>query len=130
SGLQDLRIALSREGLVQQLALTQLTEAETAQLASSLLGNEALDEPVARWLWMVAEGNPFYTEQMVRDAVERSGAHKLVPGPDTSAVPAGVRDLVGQRLARLNPATQAVLREASILGQTFSFDDLQGITER
>jgi eukaryotic-like serine/threonine-protein kinase len=129
-GLHDLRVALSREGLAQQMALTQLNEAETAQLASSLLGNASVSQPVARWLWTVAEGNPFYTEQVVRDAVERTGADELLPGPESSAVPAGVRDLVGQRLARLSLTAQAVLRDASILGQTFSFSDLQGVTGR
>jgi transcriptional regulator with XRE-family HTH domain/tetratricopeptide (TPR) repeat protein len=127
-GLEGLRIALSREGLVQHLMLTQLTEAETAELASSLFGHAALTEPVARWLWTVTEGNPFYTEQVVRDAVERAGERGLLPGSNDSAVPAGVRDLVGQRITRLSSSAQVVLHEASILGQTFTFTDLQGMT--
>jgi tetratricopeptide (TPR) repeat protein len=41
-----------------------------------------------------------------------------------------VRSAIGERIARLSPTTQEILHEASILGQQFSFEDLQGVGGR
>jgi len=44
-------------------------------------------------------------------------------------VPESIRSAVGQRFGRLSKETQDVLRYASVLGQTFFFDDLLALME-
>jgi predicted ATPase len=46
-----------------------------------------------------SEGNPFFAEELVADA-----------GNETSELPRGLRDLLLQRVGRLDPATQGLLR--------------------
>jgi eukaryotic-like serine/threonine-protein kinase len=128
--LELLRISLTRESLLDHVVLEPLDWLETRQLASALLGDATIADAVARRLWSVAEGNPFYTEQVVRDAVEQGILDRFATEPDSWRVPTGVRDLVNQRLSRLDSGVQSALREASVLGQTFTFEDLQGMTSR
>jgi tetratricopeptide (TPR) repeat protein len=49
---------------------------------------------------------------------------------DEIEVPETIRSVVGQRLGRLGEPTRAVLAEASVLGQTFAFEDLVAVSER
>jgi len=43
-------------------------------------------------------------------------------------LPQNVRDVVWRRIRRLDPDTQTLLRQASVLGPTFRFDDLQAMS--
>jgi predicted ATPase len=49
---------------------------------------------------------------------------------DVIQVPESVRSVIGQRLSRLDEEAQEILREASVLGQTFPFDDLLAMGDR
>jgi hypothetical protein len=51
------------------------------------------------------------------------------PSASAFEAPEGIRSVIGQRLARLTPLTQDVLREASVLGLLFVFGELQRMGE-
>ena len=81
------------------------------------------------------EGNPFFTQQLVRFLVERGDVYKengrWIQRPlRRIEVPESVRSVIGQRLERLEEGTQEVLREASVLGPTFLFDALVRVSGR
>ena len=76
---------LSREHVVERIALEGLEEAEAAELVG--------DAELARRLHGRTAGNPFFIEEMLRSLEE---APDEPPG-----VPEGVKDLVSRRLARL-----------------------------
>ena len=79
------------------------------------------------------EGNPFFVQQVLRVLVERGDVYredgrwerKEIVEVD---VPESVRSVIGQRVSRLSEPAQAILQEASVLGQAFTFDDLQALT--
>ena len=76
------------------------------------------------------DGNPFFVTEVLRHLVE-TGALVQVDGvwvgtvaPGEAGLPEGVRDVVGQRLSRLSPETNDLLRTAAVFGR--EFDDRPG----
>lgn len=43
-------------------------------------------------------------------------------------VPKSIRSVIGQRLSRLSVDAQEMLRAASVLGHTFTFDDVSAVS--
>lgn len=110
-----------------------LTRAEIEALVTSMLGEAVDTDRVAAHLHEVSEGNPLFIAEAIRALVE-SGA--VVPTPAGAeggslpftvaepgaplSLPASLKEVVDQRVARLTPAHQQQLRVASVLGRTFS----------
>jgi len=120
---------LSREDLAERIAVRRLGEEGTAQLLASALDREEISEEFAELLYQRTEGNPFFLQQVLRVLVERGDVFQRDGGWTRKAiaeieVPESIRSVVGQRLSRLSEEAQDILREASVLGQTFLFDDL------
>ena len=74
------------------------------------------------------DGNPFFVTEVLRHLVE-TGALVQVDGvwvgtvaPGEAGLPEGVRDVVGQRLSRLSPETNDLLRTAAVFGREFEVD--------
>ncbi|MCA2220671.1 BTAD domain-containing putative transcriptional regulator [Nonomuraea aurantiaca] len=64
-------------------------------------------------------GNPFYLTELL-----------LLPQSERDLVPAGARDVIDRRLARLPAATQDLLRAAAVAGREVTVDLLAALTER
>ena len=105
---------LARSPRTERLALAPLDRAEVITLAGAILGappaGDMIDALVAR-----AEGNPFFTEEL------------LAAWPTRGEVPGTVREVVITRLARLSTAAQQLARLASVVGRTVPHDLLAGI---
>jgi predicted ATPase len=125
---------LSRQDLVKRIAVRRLDGTGTAALVGAALGEEEITEEFAELLHERTEGNPFFVQQVVRVLAEkgdlyREDGHWTRKAIGEIEVPESIRSVVGQRLARLAEETQETLREASVLGQRFQFDDLLGMTD-
>jgi DNA-binding SARP family transcriptional activator len=119
-GLADVIVDLRREGLMTQLDVGGLSEAETAELVRIRAG-EAPSHLLARELHAATEGNPFFIEETVRHLV---GAGVRVGAATASdlhrfGLPEGVKETIALRLARLEPETVDWLRMASVMGRDF-----------
>jgi predicted ATPase/class 3 adenylate cyclase len=123
--LQD----LSRDQLVEQIELQQLSKAGIAALLAVTLGEGEVSGAVTDTIYGPTQGNAFFAQEILRALVER-GDIALVNGcwqPRAGAdiiVPQSVRAAVLERVGRLSPKAQETLGLASVLGQTFRFDDL------
>jgi tetratricopeptide (TPR) repeat protein len=120
---------LNREGLVTCVDIKRLPEDGTAALVSVTMGGAIVSDEFARVLHRRTEGNPYFIEQVLRVLIEqgdiyRQGGQWTRRSLEEIEVPESVRSVVGHRLARLREDHQEVLRRASVLGQTFTFDDL------
>jgi class 3 adenylate cyclase/tetratricopeptide (TPR) repeat protein len=120
---------LNRQGLIERIAVRRLDGAGTAELMGAALGEEEITEELAALLYERTEGNPFFVQQVMRVLVEKGDLYRENGRWARKAigeieVPESIRSVVGQRLARLADETQETLREASVLGQRFRFDDL------
>jgi class 3 adenylate cyclase len=99
---------------VEQLPMAGLSAAEVAELLSQSAGQE-LDSDgrrLAARLHAETEGNPFFVGEVLRSLRETG----------TTAVPEGVRDVVGRRLGRLSAQTGQMLSVAAVLGRDFDVE--------
>lgn len=126
---------LNREELVTRVDIKRLPEEGTAALVSATIGGTEISDDFAQLVHRRTEGNPYFVEQVMRVLIERGdifhqdgrwGRRAI----EEIEVPESVRSVIGNRLSRLQEDHQEVLRQASVLGQTFSFDDLLGMADR
>lgn len=124
---------LSREELVDTVRLRRLESDETSKLIAATLGDRSAAPELVSVIQGRAEGNPFFTQQLVKFLVER-GDLRQADGRWTGssvaggAIPDSVRSVIEQRMARLGKGTQELLKEASVLGQTFRFRILEKLS--
>jgi DNA-binding SARP family transcriptional activator len=103
---------LRRAGPLLHLAMTGLDDDAVAVL----LARHGVDVAAAPRYRERTGGNPFFLEELLRDERERDAA---ADGP-----PAGVREVVERRLARLTDTAREVLALAATVGLRF---DLRGL---
>jgi class 3 adenylate cyclase len=126
---------LTREELVERIAVRRLEESGTSELIGTTLGERNLSNQLVGLIYQRTEGNPFFVQQLLRFLVERGDVyqehgHWAQRALEKLEVPESVRSVIGQRLARLRETTQEILQDASVLGQTFRFDALSQLGDR
>lgn len=128
-GLVELRQELSRERLVQELPLKPLGPAETGELLSEVLGLSApVSDAVLARIFQYGEGNPFFTEEVVREIVEAADTPVVHLDPAVLShviIPATIRETILVRLNHLTPEARGMLAAAAVLGTTFDLETLQ-----
>ena len=134
AALADLRQAAP----VTRLVLRGLDEAGVRELVGSAGGRTLAAPGVAFADLVCAEtaGNPLFVGEVLRHLAER-GDLELVDGRWTSerdltiiGIPEGVTEVIGRRLSRLEPATEAVLRTAAVIGLEFEVRLLAAVLDR
>ncbi|MGW2047358.1 BTAD domain-containing putative transcriptional regulator [Streptomyces sp. NPDC001858] len=108
--------ALARAEMTR-VELTGLSVAETGALASAMLRRE-VSAATAEELRYRTGGNPFYLRELIKelDGEERPSRARTAP------VPAPVREVVLQRVARLGPTAAELLSVASVAGRSLAID--------
>jgi tetratricopeptide (TPR) repeat protein len=132
--LEATLLDLTRDGLVQRIAVPRLDREGTRALVASTMGEQDISNEFTDLVYWRTEGNPFFVQQVLRMLVERGDVYredgrwerKEIAEID---VPESIRSVVGQRFERLSVETQGILREAAVLGQVFYFDDLLAMAE-
>ncbi|GAA0282520.1 BTAD domain-containing putative transcriptional regulator [Cryptosporangium japonicum] len=103
----------------------------TADDVAEFLGAHHVDAPpeLVRVLHDRTGGNPFYLGELLRLlSSENPGALNGTEAAQ-SAVPAGVREVIDRRVARLPQDTQALLRAAAVGGRDIEVDVLETVLE-
>jgi class 3 adenylate cyclase/tetratricopeptide (TPR) repeat protein len=135
--LAEMLADLRRGGDAERITLHGLDLEEVGDFVATAAGHELDDngERLVRMLHDETEGNPFFMGQVLRHLVE-SGAiverdGRWIPGapPDEIGIPEGVREVVGRRLARLQPVTNEVLAAAAVIGRDFDRDVLTSVVD-
>jgi tetratricopeptide (TPR) repeat protein/transcriptional regulator with XRE-family HTH domain len=126
---------LQRAELAERIPVRRLDLPETGALVEATLGESDVSGALTQLLYDRTEGNPFFLHQVVRSlveqgAIDRQDGRWTRTGSKELEVPESIRSVIGHRLARLAAETQEVLHHASVLGQTFAFDDLQALSGR
>jgi DNA-binding SARP family transcriptional activator len=103
--LADLR----REGPLVHIELAGLDEDAVAAVMARRTGDD--DRRTARRLRARSGGNPFFLDALLRDAEETGGVPEMPP--------AGLREVVAGRLARLGEPTRRALDLAAVCGLEF-----------
>jgi len=131
--LRNLRRRLQRENLVSHVALRRL-----AAMAVEAIVGEAFDalttpEVWTRWLFERSEGNPFFLEELIRDAVESGAVARTASGlrwadSGRDALPGSVRDAVGGRVARLTPLARSLAEIGAVVGPAFDVEIVREVS--
>jgi predicted ATPase/tetratricopeptide (TPR) repeat protein len=124
SEVADLMSEIGKLG--QRWNLTGLSEREVATLIEEQAG-AAPSAAVATAVYQATEGNPFFVHEMTV-LLEEQDSLTANRAPSRLAVPAGVRDAISRRLARLPEVTADILTVASVVGRTFDVDLIERIT--
>jgi DNA-binding SARP family transcriptional activator/predicted ATPase len=145
--LADWLSGLGRDLPVTRLALDPLTPEEMVQLIRSLAPEELIEraesldtERFSRWLYAETGGQPFFILETLKTLVERGiltvqlaedGARAIDFTPALrnehllrGLLPAGVREVIRARLARLPPNALLLLTAGAVLGRSFPFERL------
>jgi class 3 adenylate cyclase/tetratricopeptide (TPR) repeat protein len=107
------------------IQLEPLTDSQSGELVTNLLGRSDLDERVRARIADAAEGNPLFVEQMVSMLIDdgllaqRDGRWVAVHPLDDVAVPPTIHALVAARLDRLSADERSVIERAAIEGKVF-----------
>ena len=123
--LTRLRQGLSRDHLVDRLVLEPLSTEAVGEIARSLVGEEE-GGTLGAFLYHESEGNPFILAETVSDLHEQgtlrsgeAGRWQWAGPPAAGVLPAGVRDVVLQRVGRLSEPAQRLLTLAAVIGRHF-----------
>jgi DNA-binding SARP family transcriptional activator/tetratricopeptide (TPR) repeat protein len=114
-------LELRPEGLGEVVSLEPLAEREIDALIETLGGEATVAEGLEGRIKEVAEGNPFFVEQVVAMLTEG----RLV---DTEIVlTPRIEMLLASRLERLGPGERRVVERAAIVGTEFTLADVVGL---
>jgi class 3 adenylate cyclase len=115
---------LRREQVLERVSLAGLDEPDVADLVDVIAGLGALPQ-LTRALHERTDGNPFFIEEVLRHLQETGalGEDPVFGTKDVTlaqhAIPAGVKEVIGQRLAQLGPEAVKVLTLGSVIGREF-----------
>ena len=129
--LADVLAELRREHLFERIQLRGLTNDEVVAFIERLAGYQLDegDQAFALALRDVAEGNPFFIEEILQHLIETGGLEFregrwdiTVQTWDELGVPEGVREVIGRRLSRLSGDGEQLLAAGAVIGRSFSVE--------
>jgi class 3 adenylate cyclase len=125
--------ALTRVHGAQTIALAPLGDSDTAALLGELLGSDPSVGELAAIIADRAAGNPFFTEEMVRELVQRGvlagerGNYVCSAGVAELSVPETVQAAIEARIDRLDTPAKQTLNAASVIGARFGAELLAAL---
>ncbi|OBI77513.1 adenylate/guanylate cyclase domain-containing protein [Mycobacterium sp. E740] len=129
----EYRGSLTQVPGTQTIALGPLNDAETADLVTTLLGQDPSVRQLTQTVVQKAVGTPFFAEEIIRDLVERgvlqghSGTYSSSAEPADVSVPATLQATIAARIDRLDPVAKRTLNAASVVGSRFGTDLLKAL---
>jgi class 3 adenylate cyclase/tetratricopeptide (TPR) repeat protein len=104
-----------------QLALGPLARGDSLSIVHTV--HHTLPDLVTNAILEKADGNPFFLEELTRDAKEREGTHQ------TGTVPNTIQAVLMARIDRLPADAKRLLQTASVLGRQFPVRLLTAVRE-
>ncbi len=122
--------ALYRERLSEVLTLAPLTKDAVARLLSEMFEGDVAPELISS-VYDTTEGNPFFVQEIAQallndHRVERREGRWHLIGTEPY-MPAGLGELLRERVARLGSPVETALTAAAAIGREFGFDVLRGV---
>ncbi|MCP4658494.1 MAG: hypothetical protein GY856_24035, partial [bacterium] len=120
------------------LELEPLSPSEHREQLVALVGSPRVTDELTEKLYEASEGNPFFTQELVRSLIETGDVSEDRTGSWTlssetailaDSLPETIQQAVESRLDRYPEELLRILSMASILGKSFDFQDLQAVAE-
>jgi len=112
--VHTLTAGLERERLARRVTLKRLDVAGTRELIADLWQADA-DPQIVESIFEITEGNPFFTEEVVRTMREQEA-------PAEPCAPQDLLRAVRERVARLGPDADRLFVTAAVQGLRFDFE--------
>jgi len=110
--------ALSTGPRTGRIELEPLTGPELRVFMDDAVGETILPGTTLRAIARAAEGNPFYTEELLKTAIEDDVAG--TPPVDRPALPLSLHAALTRRLTPFDDVEQRILTQAAVIGRVFS----------
>ena len=127
--MRDLRARLLGQRLAEEIRLPRLVLAQTATVASAVLGRPASAQMIAA-IHERSDGIPLHVEELLAAIDEDALMPQSQSGAavQSAAVPDTLGDAVLSRARQLATRTRGVASAAAVIGRSFDFDLLTAIT--
>jgi ABC-type transport system substrate-binding protein len=125
--------SFKRDKHFASLQLGPLTPSGHREFLEKLMGGAGIEDTLADKFYEATEGNPYFTNELVRSLIDSggivkddTGVYKLSSETALSIeeLPATIQQTIEERLGRLPAEQLELLSTASILGKRFDFNDL------
>lgn len=127
------RVSWSASPHFRAIALKDLSEADTADLVSGLLGTRPALQKHCEAIVERSAGNPFFAEELVHSLVEKSdfadslGHQKSDVASLIQTLPANVQAVIGERIDRLVSAQRTLLHICAVIGKEIPLTVLEQV---
>jgi predicted ATPase/DNA-binding CsgD family transcriptional regulator len=108
---------IARNARAGRIDLSPLRGIELRSFIDEALGDIALPEETRRAVALAADGNPFFTEELLKSAVEKSSENESVARD--RELPHLVRATLLERLRPFDEPQRRILTQAALIGRTF-----------
>ena len=101
-----------------RIDLAPLVGLELRTFITEALDGFTLPDETRRAIALAGDGNPFFTEELLKNAVERTVTHPI--RSSGAALPKTVRATLLERLRPFSDDERRVVKQAAVIGRTFS----------
>ena len=120
-----------------EIALSPLSKNDSLHLFGNLLKIKDIPANVKEMILRKAEGNPFFLEEIIRSLMvsgavtydSGSAQWKATTQIGTINIPDTIQGVIMARVDKLNEEIKQSLRTAAVIGHSFIFQVLRGVTE-
>ncbi|MEO7039548.1 MAG: AAA family ATPase [Candidatus Elarobacter sp.] len=111
---------IARNARAGRIDLAPFHGVELRTFIDEALAGIALPDETRRAIALAGDGNPFFTEELLKSAVERSSTR--ADGPGRRELPQTVRATLLERLRPFDDEERRVVTQAAVIGRTFGLD--------
>lgn len=122
-----------RSGQAQLIELQPLSATAVSDMICAIFEEATISDEFRDLIHDRGEGNPFFIEEMLRDAIDRGDIFRTDAGWDRKSlaemrIPHTVRDTILHRLERMQREEIDILAAASVMGRSFDLATLAAVT--
>ncbi len=133
--LTEVISTLRRHHTLTEISLHRFDSENASQLVTAVLGSPDSVPEVAVLVNRKTGGNPLFVEELVRALVEEQRLVKTAEGwragPEADVeLPSRIRDVILQRVNRLDEETQTLLSLSSVLPERFNLELLEQVSAK
>ncbi len=118
---------IARGARAGRIELGPLRGSELRAFIDDALAEISLPEEARRSIAIAGDGNPFFTEELLKSAVEQSSLH--AESQLRRDLPQTVRSALLERLRPFDAGERSVVEQAAVIGRTFGLDLLAATLE-
>jgi tetratricopeptide (TPR) repeat protein/tRNA A-37 threonylcarbamoyl transferase component Bud32 len=124
---------LNRERLLQSIPLKRMSLNDVSEMIRQILEQDEVPREFCELVYEKTRGNPFFAEEVIKSLKEEEIIYReedkwKIKEVSKIEFPKTVKNVIKNRINRLDDECQNVLTMASFVGNDFSFEALCGVT--